>query len=84
VPADRATTLFGRIHVDLIPFRTADTGERYILHILDDLTRMNFAYTMESKQEAPGVLRHFARMVYRQWGFKMKIIRVDGETSLKR
>jgi hypothetical protein len=45
----RATTPFERVHLDLIQMTESFNGDKWVLHFLDDATRMNFAYTLPRK-----------------------------------
>jgi hypothetical protein len=44
VPIERATTLFIKVHWDLIEMHISYNGNQYISHFLDDYTRINYVY----------------------------------------
>jgi hypothetical protein len=59
-------------------------GDNWILHFLDDMTRMNFVYTSPNKDQVSilGIIHQFVAFVDRQFGYKIKTFRTDGESSL--
>jgi hypothetical protein len=45
-------------------------------------TLLNFVYTHTSKTEAPDIVHAFREMAFTRFSYKVKYIRLDGETSL--
>ena len=81
-PIERATRPFTRIHIDLIQLQSAYNGDTWILHFLDDYTRMNFVYTLKGKDHMTWTIKEFAAYVHRQYEQHIQIFRTDGERSL--
>lgn len=83
-PTERLTTPYVRVHFDLIPMNMIGTGECWILHFVDDCTRMNHLYTLHNKKQTTMLqnLRGFAAFVKRQFGINVRTWRTDGEASL--
>ncbi len=66
VRTDRKTAPFERVHLDLFPMRNSFLEDRYILHFLDDYSRMNYVYVLKSKSDSPSTVRSFQNLVDRQ------------------
>jgi len=82
VPTDRRLEPFARVHLDLIQMRPAMDDSEYIQHFFDECTHMNFVYTKESKRTSLATTQDFCAMTERQYNLPVKILRLDGETSL--
>ena len=78
----RMTTPFARVHFDLIQITPAFNGPRWILHFLDDYTRMNFIYTLSRKTQATQTVIEFHTYVRIQYGCHINVFHTDGETAL--
>ena len=57
-------------------------GDEWILHFLDDATRLNFVYTLPVKSLTTDSVQEFITWVRRRFGYEVKIFRTDNETSL--
>jgi GAG-pre-integrase domain len=75
----RATQLLELVHTDLCgPMDTSSLGEsRYFLLFIDDFSRMNWVYFLQTKVEAFECFKKFKAMVETQSGLKIKKIRSD-------
>ena len=60
----------------------AYNGDWWIAHFLCDFTRMNHVYTMATKSLTVRTIQDFVALVHRRFDCTVRIIRVDGETSL--
>ena len=82
--SQRAEKPFDRVHWDMIHFAEGFNGDRYASHFLDDKTRMNWVYTHSRKTQAAllDIFKEFTAYVERQFGRKIKIFRIDNESSL--
>ena len=81
-PAPRATTPFDRIHLDLIQMTEGFNGDKWILHFLDDATRMNFVYTLPTKSLLTDTIQQFAAFIRRRFGYEIKVFHTDNERTL--
>jgi transposase InsO family protein len=61
----------------------AYNGNRWILHFLDDFSRMNYVYTMTSKSATLDTVQNFAALVRNQYALTVKVLRLDGESTLQ-
>ncbi len=82
-PTDRAQLPFARVHLDLVQMNPAYNGNRWILHFLDDFSRMNYVYTMTSKSATLDTVQNFAALVRNQYALTVKVLRLDGESTLQ-
>jgi GAG-pre-integrase domain len=48
-PASRVKKPFEKVHFDLIQMTEGFNGDKWILHFLDDKTKMNFVYTLSDR-----------------------------------
>ena len=76
----RATRRLELIHSDLCgPISTASYGgARYFATFVDDYTRYVWVYPIQFKDEVVDVFKTWQRLVERQTGEKLKILRTDG------
>jgi transposase InsO family protein len=83
-PSPQAEESFDRVHWDMIHFSEGFNGDRYASYFLDDKTRMNWVYTHSEKtqQVLLDIFEEFTAYIERQFSKKIKIFRIDGETSL--
>lgn len=83
-PANRATRPGERVHLDLIDNTIAYNGRRYCCHFMDDATRLQVIYTLNSRtqEEVMNAILAFVSLVKTQWGFKVAIFKMDGERAL--
>jgi IS30 family transposase len=81
-PVLRATKPFERVHFDLIQMTTAYNGDNWILHLLDDATRMNFIYSFPEKSDVVDCVIAFSNMVKTQFNAIIKIFKFDNEQTL--
>jgi Integrase core domain/GAG-pre-integrase domain len=75
----RATQLLELVHTDLCgPMDTSSLGgSMYFLLFIDDFSRMNWVYFLQTKGEAFKCFKKFKGMVETQSGMKIKKIRSD-------
>ena len=68
------------IHTDLCgPMKeTTPSGNRYVMHLIDDHSRFAVTYLLKSKSEAAGNIKDFVRWVENIFGRKPRVIRSDG------
>ncbi len=85
-PAQRANRPFGRVHFDLIEFERGFDGSRYVIHFVDDATRMQWVYLLSNKSQSALliVIKYFVNMVERTYGskFGIAIFRTDQEKGI--
>jgi hypothetical protein len=83
-PAPRAEKPFEKVHFDLIQMTEGFNGDRWILHFLDDRTRMNFVYTLPDRTQSSVLttIRQFVALVERQFDYKIKTFKTDNESAL--
>ncbi len=65
------------------PDNPAYNGNRWNLHLLDDFSCMNFVYTMNTKSSTFDTVHNFAALVRNQYGLTVKVLRLDGESTLQ-
>jgi len=82
-PTDKATRPFFRIHVDLIQGIEAYNGHKYAIHFLNDLVRINKVKTFAQKSSTTQVIIKYCNVVERRYGFKVVVIYIDNELSLR-
>jgi hypothetical protein len=73
---------YDRVHLDLIPMTEGYNGDRWVLHFLDDFSRMNHVYMMNSKSLTSQTVKDFIAFIHRHFDRPIRILRTDGETSL--
>jgi transposase InsO family protein len=78
----RATTPFERVHFDLIQMTEGFNGDKWILHFLDDATRMNFIYTLSRKSLLTDTILYFTAYIRRRFNYEVKILHTDNERAL--
>jgi len=78
----RGTHPYERVCWDLIQMSKAYNGDKWISHMRCDRTCMNHVYTQRSKKQSLPTMQRFVKWVYRRYGCVVKIIRLDGETSM--
>jgi len=79
----RATKLFEQVYFNLIQMEEGYNGDKWVLHFLDDFSRLNFVYILQSKQQITDTVQDFSTLVQNQYGQSVKIYRTDGERSLE-
>jgi transposase InsO family protein len=62
--------------------RLSTNNDEYVIHFLDDCTRMNFVYTLNEKKGSLATVQNFCAMTERQYNLPVKTFKLDGETSL--
>ncbi|CAL8130673.1 unnamed protein product [Prunus armeniaca] len=77
--AQRATISLELVHIDLCgPMRTESVaGNKYLMLIIDDFTRMIWVYFLRNKFEAFNCFKKFKSMTELQSGQKVKCLRSD-------
>ena len=45
-PSEKSTRPFQKVHFDLIQLAEGYNGDNWVLHFLDDLSKINFMYTL--------------------------------------
>jgi hypothetical protein len=58
--------------------------DKWILYFFDDVTRINFVYTLLIKSLLPDLVKKFIVFVRRYYKYKVKTFRINNETSLKK
>jgi transposase InsO family protein len=83
-PASRAKEPFEKVHFDLIQMTEGFNGDKWILHFLDDKTRMNFVYTLPDRTQNSVLttVRQFVAFIERQFDYKIKTFKTDNESAL--
>ena len=81
-PADRATEPLVYVHLDLIQVTPAYNNHCWVLHFLDDFSRMNFVYTLATKSELTNAVKQFMAYVKRQYNVQVRRMHCNGERSL--
>ncbi|GJZ39224.1 retrovirus-related pol polyprotein from transposon TNT 1-94 [Tanacetum coccineum] len=73
------------LHIDLCgPMRIASiNGKRYVLVIVNDYSRYTLVHFLRSKDEAPGVIKTFLKIVIVLLQSPVIIIRTDNDIELK-
>jgi hypothetical protein len=61
--ARSATEPFGRVHFDLITVDPGLNGHRYVTHLYDEVTSMQFAYTHHKKNKCVAKIKDFVQLV---------------------
>ena len=57
-------------------------SDKYVLHFLDDYSRMNYVYTLVTKKLITQTVQNFITFVHRQYNQTVQILRTDRETAL--
>ena len=78
----RATKPFEWVYFDLIQMEEGYNGDKWVLYFLDDFLRLNFIYTLQSKQQITDTVQDFSTLVQNQYGQSVKIYQTDGKRSL--
>jgi len=79
----RATKPFERVYFDLIQIEEGYNGDKWVLHFLDDFSKLNFVYILQSKWQITDIVQDFSTLIQNQYGQSVKIYRTDGERSLE-
>ncbi len=79
-PRERATRPYDRLHMDLIHMETAYNGMKYLLHFVDDCTRMQHPYATNTKSGATltYAIFGFIALIERQIGYQVRTLHTDG------
>jgi hypothetical protein len=59
-------------------------GDKWILYFLDDVTRINFVYTLSVKFFLLNSVEEFITWVRRHFKYEVETFRTDNETSLRK
>jgi GAG-pre-integrase domain len=78
----RAATPFERVHLDLIQMTEGFNGDKWVLHFLDDATRMNFVYTLPRKSFLTVTIQQFTALIRRRFKYEVGTFHADNETAL--
>ena len=83
-PIQQVETPFFQVHFDLIQMRYGLDDSYLIAHFLEDMFQMNYVYILPNKKQeiVLGTLQEFVQYVKNRWGASIKILKLDGETSL--
>jgi hypothetical protein len=74
---------FARLDIDIIQETTPGyNGDRYIFHYLCSRINFHIVTTARQKLELPADIQYQVEFIKLQWGFEVKVIHVDGETTL--
>jgi hypothetical protein len=83
----RAAEILDLVHSDLCgPMAvTTPSGNRYVLTLIDDFSRLTVIYLLKQKSETAGKIMEYVRMTENLCGKKMEVIRSDngGEYTSK-
>lgn len=76
----KSTGILDIVHTDLCgPMKTTTpSGNRYVMHIIDDFSRFTVTYLLKNKWEAAENIKEYVRWVETLYGQKPKVIRSDG------
>jgi hypothetical protein len=77
-----ATSVFRHVYLDLIQLNQAYNSNRWVLHFLNDFSRMNFVYTVLIRSQASDTVKHFAAFVPRQFEHRVKVFCNNNQRSL--
>jgi transposase InsO family protein len=78
----RATTPLERVHLDLIQMTEGFNGDKWVLYFLDDVTRMNFVYTLSRKSFLTDTILYFAAFIRRRFKYEVQTFHTDNEPAL--
>ena len=80
----RAKEPYEKAHWDLISMKPGIGDAVQILHLLDDMTRMNHIYILRNKNQESVIstLQSFVHMVNTRFGYIVRIFRHDNDRSL--
>jgi hypothetical protein len=78
----RSTTLYERVHFDLVFHQEAYNAHRYTLHFYKESVHTHFVYTLARKKQIVSTIKGFVAYVKRQYSRKIRVFRTDGETAL--
>lgn len=78
----RSTTLYERVHFDLVYHKEAYNAHRYMLHFYEESVHTHYVYTLARKKQIVSTIKGFVAYVERQYSCKVRIFRTDGETAL--
>jgi len=78
----RLVVPFYRIHLDLIPGIVAYNSYKYVVHFLNNITRINKVETIAKKSSLTKIVIKYCNVIKQRYGFKVAIIYTDRETSL--
>jgi hypothetical protein len=57
-------------------------GDKWVLHFLDDATRMNFVYTLSRKSFLTDTILQFAAFIRPRFKYKVRTFHTDNEPAL--
>jgi hypothetical protein len=57
-------------------------GDKWVLYFLDDVTRMNFVYTLSRKSFLTDTILYFAAFIRRRFKYEVKAFHTDNESAL--
>lgn len=57
---------------------TTPSGNRYVMHLIDDFSRYTVTFLLKQKSEAADRIKVYVRWTENQFGRKMQVIRSDG------
>jgi uncharacterized protein YerC len=77
----RLAVPFYRIYLDLIPGIVAYNSHKYVVHFLNNITRINKVEIMAKKSSLTKIVIKYCNVIEQQYGFKVAIIYIDREIS---
>lgn len=57
---------------------TTPSGNRYVMHLIDDYSRFTVTYLLKQKSEATEIIKEYVRWTETLFGRKVRVIRSDG------
>ena len=78
----RSGSPFHTLFWDAIVIEKAFNGDRYISHFYCPDSKFNFTFACRAKTEFKYTLRTILQLIKKQWSYEVRILRLDGETSL--
>jgi hypothetical protein len=79
----RVTTLFERVHFDLIQMAEGFNKDKWVLHFLDDATRINFVYILLRKSFLTDIILIFTAFIRRRFKYEVETFYTDNEPALR-
>ena len=70
------------VHLDLIQVTPVYNNHHWVLHFLDNFSRMNFVYILATKSELTNAVKQFMAYVKRQYNVQVHHICCNREQSL--
>jgi hypothetical protein len=68
--------------LDLIQMTEGFNGDKWVLHFLDDATRLNFVYTLSRKSFLTDTILRFTAFIRRRFNYRVRIFHTDNEPAL--